>query len=274
MCFTLLSLSNELILIVAKYLDSQPAINALVQTCHRFYNLLLGYLFRYNSEHNSFSAIRRIATDGHIEALKRLLIEEESFDPVIRRLWRKPRSELKSPPPRFRYIDNPLRYAVRNGRDQTVALLLEAGADPNGSREGGANSALFEAVKFSQYSIVSMLLDETRSGAPIDKRCLLYPFLVAVTKKKGEDIIRCILDHMVLGIQLLPRSNPDLRIEDFLFKMIEMDYPKVVKILVPLVEIHVTLQSGYTPLALAASNGCDQIFDFLIEIGADPNFNG
>lgn len=83
MSTSLSSLPNELILIIARFLDCQRAINSLVRTCRHFYHLLLGYLFRYNGENHGFDSIYKLADGGNLGVLRQLLLEDRGRSPHV-----------------------------------------------------------------------------------------------------------------------------------------------------------------------------------------------
>jgi hypothetical protein len=66
---TILTLSNEIILLIWQQLQSQKDLNALVQVNRRFYFLLKHLLYRYNLDHQNGDGILQAAKLGPIPAV-------------------------------------------------------------------------------------------------------------------------------------------------------------------------------------------------------------
>ena len=241
----------------------------------------MGYLYRYNSEHHLFSAISSLARRGHIDALRKLLVEEESFPSRIRQPWREPpgsasHQSILRRNGFLRHVDNPLHEAAGRGHEHIVVLLLEAGADPNSAPDCDESALLATVEKIyslniyhNHYRIVRLLLDDTRPGIPFNKDDL-YESLMTAAYRGLHEIVGCLLDNMVAGSRQLSENDYDA-INYRVYKATKYGYTESVKFLVPMMyNVNPLLHIGRRALSVAAEYRHNDIFYFLLENGADP----
>lgn len=89
-------------------------------------------------------------------------------------------------------LDQKLIAQIRTGADSQVETLLEAGADPNATDQGGLRSALDYAVDGKHLKIMQMLLDR---GA--DANAMTHdgqPLVVKAASQHTADALRLLLD--------------------------------------------------------------------------------
>lgn len=72
---SILTVSNELLLLIAQQSHSQNDLNALIQVNHRFYRLLKHLLYRYNLRHQNGDGIIRATKLGSITAVAQFIKE-------------------------------------------------------------------------------------------------------------------------------------------------------------------------------------------------------
>lgn len=135
------------------------------------------------------------------------------------------------------YRDTPLICAVRRQHTDIVALLLDAGADPD--PDAGPTSPLIEAVERRDADVVSLLLD---AGADPDR----------VVDEFGSPLLTAAHDGSVEMAELLVDAGADLG------RPVEVDMsPDFV--------------TNETPLVAAAAGGHPEMVDWLLDAGAAPS---
>src|SRR3981081_4136766 len=108
---SILSLPNELILLIAAAIDSEGQISKLLRTNQRLKKLLLPYVYRRNVECSHSSALLHCCLHGNQQELEYLL------------RWKE---ELKIPDC---YGHSPVHLAARDALESTVKQLLKVGTE-------------------------------------------------------------------------------------------------------------------------------------------------
>ena len=85
----------------------------------------------------------------------------------------------------------PLQWAVRQGHQSMVSLLVNSGADPT-IRDGEGSSAIHIAAQFSYWPIVAYLVAKGVDPDTFDTNGLT-PLMWAVLRSQGPDTIRVLL---------------------------------------------------------------------------------
>lgn len=254
----LLGLPNELTLLIAQFLEDDCDLNALLQTCRRYFLLLRKYLYQHDVKHFHATALEWAAKTGQEAAARQALeagapsnaVFNEEFVPmalaciyghedVVRLLLDygvdpNPVSGWANFNEDHDYAETdawgyPLLMAAHRGHESIVKLLLARGAAPDNPTEDG-DTPLHRAVVNGHLSIVKMLVT---AGADINF-CKSYGStpLGAAVLKGNIDVVRFLIE---MGAQK-ERANSIWEI----------------------------------PLCLAAGEGHIEIIKMLLEHGANP----
>lgn len=109
----LLDLPNELVTDIAHFLDDEFCINALLQTCRRFYLLLNSSLYQLNVRNSRACALEWAAKNGYEESARHTLEAGASPNASVFDEWL------------------PMALACINGHEAIVRLLMNYGVDPS-----------------------------------------------------------------------------------------------------------------------------------------------
>jgi ankyrin repeat protein len=243
---SLLSLSTELLQLILERLDRQSDINALVQTCHHFYDNFNGALYRLNVKLFNRSALLWAARFGHegtaAKSLKEgafveihdengltplLLAINSNCESIFRRLLMLTGLDLEA---KGWVRRTPLATAAWLGRQEMVKLLLEKGADLE-SRDQDCQTPLILAAVDGHEEIVKLLLD---NGASLECKDILGQTAISWAAEHGH----AKTVELLLARGAVPDSSDNY---------------------------------GRTPLSFAAKKGHDTVAKLLLEAGADPN---
>ncbi|KAF7122885.1 hypothetical protein CNMCM5793_000995 [Aspergillus hiratsukae] len=249
---SLTGLPSELILLIAGFLETQNAINALAQTNRSFYSQLNPFLYRYHAQHYIPSpALAWAAENGQLGTLVKLLQAGAEITPVVRRITDHPigkaaanghakiveilldagmRDSLQG-----RDYNLLLRHAAVENRMGVVLLLLSRGVDPWNITEGP--STICWAAHSGHAELVRLFLsDVERRGLwpAIKKHEMGEALCAAVKRANNEAVIRILLDA---GAEVDFRRNDNVT----------------------------------TPLAIAVNFKQVSVTKLLLEAGADPN---
>ena len=136
----LLDLAGELLLAIAKNLESERDISALTRVNHYIYGLLNAYLYLYNVQQSGSSALLWAALHGKEKTAEKSL--EEGANPQAT-------TDDGS---------TPLFLAARNGQEAVVKLLLaKRGVDPD-SKDKVGRTPLSWAAGNGHEAVVKLLL--------------------------------------------------------------------------------------------------------------------
>ncbi|PVH96022.1 ankyrin [Periconia macrospinosa] len=138
---SLLKLANELILSIAKCLDSERDINHFVQTCRRVYHVANHYLYRYH--------LRERGGRGVAEAAAML-----GWTPLVEMLLDYG-ADINAPAKKG---PKAAELAIRQGHVETAMLLVSRGASTSGRGSSGMD-LLCRAAKHGSEELVKKLID-------------------------------------------------------------------------------------------------------------------
>jgi ankyrin repeat protein len=138
---TLLTLPNELLLIIAEHQDSQHDKNALARTNHRCHGLLNHHLYAYNAKHHAGSALHWGASHGLIRTVQVSLQQGADVES------RDDRTDSR-----------PLIESTRLDHADIVALLMEHGANPHATNSRISKDAITIAVVRNKAAVARVLL--------------------------------------------------------------------------------------------------------------------
>jgi ankyrin repeat protein len=136
---SLLDLPNELLLGISEYLASEGDINAVAQANRHLYQLLGGYLYRYNVQQSGSSALLWAARHGQEATAQKSLREKANIQAT--------NDDEEAP----------LLLAAENGHKQVVKLLADKGADVN-AQCGYYGNALQVASYRGNEAVVKLLV--------------------------------------------------------------------------------------------------------------------
>ncbi|KAJ5192153.1 hypothetical protein N7449_008295 [Penicillium cf. viridicatum] len=184
----ILDFPTEILILISEFLDDEYCLNALIQTCRRFYLLLNHSLYRFNVYYSGACALEWAAIKGS-EATARYTLEAGAWphathyeewlptalaciyghEPVVRLLLEygvDPNSTgnwLRYPPSdAYSYEANsPLILAASRGHEDVVRLLLSYGVPPGVEfvlPDGLDISPLSEAVQYGHLSLVKLFV--------------------------------------------------------------------------------------------------------------------
>ncbi|KAI5845094.1 ankyrin repeat-containing domain protein [Morchella snyderi] len=163
---SLLQLSNELLLIISRDLESDD-LNSFLQTNRRLANLLTPLLHKIAIEDRDLSCAIR----GGYAPLVKLLLENGKGGTSF-------------------LIGSAIHWAAFYGRRAVIEQLLDMGVDIS-QKDISGESALFWAVRSGREAIVSFLLER---GADINEKGRLGSNLLQVATNSGfEELARLLI---------------------------------------------------------------------------------
>ncbi|KAJ6437287.1 ankyrin [Purpureocillium lavendulum] len=267
----LLDLANELLAAIARLLDADADIDALVRTNRRLYSLLIADLYRHNARHCSASSLYWAANTGRRDTLERAIetgvriadhvllpsAAENGHVDVVRLL-------LKDGGADVAVTDEggwtPLGAAARQGHAEVVEILVDAGADMKTGYIGW--TPLNVAANSGHADVVRYLLDK---GADIEHRsesgwtplksasCNGHTATVTLLLGRGADV-RAAADRGWTALHSAANSG----------------HGKIVQLLVDHgADPAIATVDGWTPLTLAADKGKTEAVRALLDMGAD-----
>jgi ankyrin repeat protein len=254
---SLLSLGNDVILLIADYLESERSINALVRTNRRLYLFLNGYLYRYNvvnARSTEWSALHWAARHGQERSVAESIAQG---------------GELESK--EVKYGRTPLCQAAENGHKAVVKVLLKAGADFEAEDVFG-RTPLFKAAGHGHEAIINVLLE---AGAKFKlKDHFGWTPLDSAVESGHEAVVKLLL-LLNPGIFLEPSTSyghgPGPR-RGLLIRSIVFRHHGIVKLLIEAgAELEYKDSDGRTPLSHAAGieNAPLATVKLLVEAGAE-----
>ncbi|KAL2821481.1 ankyrin repeat-containing domain protein [Aspergillus granulosus] len=245
----ILNLPFELIQLIVECLQSKHDINALIQTCSFFYHAFDGYLYRYDLEYCSRSALKWAARRGFDTVAAKSLAAGQYTEEV---------SELDG--------STPLLLAARYGNVNIVKRLLSLGnrVKLEAWNWWSGRTALAEAVASGEAEIARLLLEK---GASVDitDRDHCSPLLLAV-ENGHDEVVKVLLGY---GATVNARGK---HYQTPLSSAAERGHWKCVDLLLK----HGAMvdsqdRYGKTGLIHAVKNGHATTVKRLLEAGADPN---
>lgn len=224
----ILDFPTEILILISEFLDDEYCINALVQTCRRFYLLLNPSLYRFNACYTNACALEWAAIEGS-EATARYILEAGAsphathyqewlpmalaciygHEPIVRLLLEygvDPNSTgswLRYPSREVERDDEgcPLILAAGRGHEDIVRLLLDYGVPPGVESvlpDGLDISPLSEAVKYGYLSLVKLFVS---LGSDVHIGAWLGANIFVTAAGRGHcEVVRFLLE-----------THPDLR---------------------------------------------------------------
>jgi ankyrin repeat protein len=179
----LLSLPNELLLLIGEYIASEADLNSFLRTNHRLHDLLLDYLYQYNIKHHSSECLHWAAEHGILGTLKKAINQGANVNAGMNLIHRVSGKGF--------FIDSkmtPLSRAAAKGHKGLVSALLDAGADVEAKRGQFPNIApIVHAMDAEQGSLetIQILINH---GADVNRNgdYAEAPLLRVVEKGKVE----------------------------------------------------------------------------------------
>jgi ankyrin repeat protein len=279
----LLDLPNELLLAIAKPLDSQRDINALVQTNRHFYNILNSCLYAHNVKYHRGFALEWSATNGVLESAKKSIQQGaqiqigDSSQPLLNaannghanmvaylislgaNLQSEERGAIKR---------TPIQWAILHNHPEVVTVLIEKGIDPDEKDKKG-QSLLHLAAKVSTRNNEDVTRVLIAKGANIESRNLLTETPLRVACASGSvEVALCLIEH---GADINHNHNPHDDDDGTLLHLAaRKNQVQIAQMLFQKgASIEATDRHKHTPLHIACYNGHKQIALFLLDKGAD-----
>jgi ankyrin repeat protein len=154
----LIELPDELLLLIAEFLESESDISSLVRASARLYNTLSGHLYQNNIKSHASWALIWAAEHGN-EATARLMIDNGAdVNTLI-------------------HNETPLIVASRRKHEGVVRLLLDENADVNACSQRPDVCALSAAVIAGSEKVVQMLLERNVVVTSITRALLPAAYL-------------------------------------------------------------------------------------------------
>ncbi|KAH7147029.1 ankyrin repeat-containing domain protein [Dactylonectria estremocensis] len=160
---------NDLLLLIATYIESERDINMLARTNRRLFSYLDPFLYRHNVNYSHSSAFRWAATCGQERTARRAIdAGSKESDEALRLSAAHEHEEVTrillavegiNKNPRDYIWRIPLSHAAAEGHGSIVRLLLDTGKVDIKSRDAFDWTPLFCAVSGGHESIVKLLLD-------------------------------------------------------------------------------------------------------------------
>jgi ankyrin repeat protein len=164
------------------------------------------------------------------------------------------------------YSRTPLHYAVENGHQEVVKLLLDKDADPNIENRYSGRTPLQNAVENGHQEVVKLLLDKD-ADPNIESRYSGQTPLQNAVENGHQEVVKLLLDK-----DADPNIESRYSGQTPLHYAVENGHQEVVKLLLdkdadPNIE---SRYSGQTPLQNAVENGYREVVKLLLDKDADP----
>jgi ankyrin repeat protein len=159
---------------------------------------------------------------------------------------------------------NALLLAAENGHEGVVRLLLERGVDPNAKDTSGA-SALTLATKRGRYGVFSLLLASDKVDVDMEDGVGRTPLSYAAENTEDSQFVEVLLAS--------GKVDPDSKDIDGRTPLSHVRYSDVTEVLLASSKVNIESRDkiGRTPLLHAAGGGWNEAVERLLEYGADRN---
>lgn len=276
----ILTVSNEVILLIGQQLQSQQDIYALVQVNRRFYHLLKPLLYRYNLHHQNGAGILQAAKLGSIPAVSQFIKEGYVVtDRPIHEEEHPPGPEFPRWAPCSCRLEHPIFYAAEHGHSELVKYLLNGGSGP-GFQNNLGETPMHLAAKNGLLSVIKILLNRSMSTLLIDNdtKFTLAPIKEAALRGQTH-VVEYLLSHSPNPHDYASSTLPFAAVSgdtalvsmllgygaDINYRYIERHTPR--KALNP----HGARGHESTALSVAARYGHLTLVNFLLVNGSDVN---
>ncbi|KAJ5219068.1 uncharacterized protein N7498_001167 [Penicillium cinerascens] len=164
----ILTVSNEVILLIGQQLQSQQDIYALVQVSRRFYHLLKPLLYRHNFHHQNGAGILQAAKLGSIPAVAQFIKEGYLVrDRPIHEEEHPPEPEFPPWAPCSCRLEHPIFRAAEYRHSELVKYLLNRGSGLDFENNLG-ETPIHLAAKNGFLSVIKVLLNRSMSTLLMD----------------------------------------------------------------------------------------------------------
>ncbi|KAL3450329.1 ankyrin repeat-containing domain protein [Aspergillus insuetus] len=172
------TLPDEILLDIWNGLDSTHSMNSFIRSCQRFHRIFNGSLYHHalQSPRRLKAAMEWVGKHGRVDALRRF-IEELGADNVIH-----------DP------ATTPLFAAAEYGQDELVRFLIQHGIDLDLQPDDPYTEylAIAVAAKHGKESTVKLLFD---AGADIEGRDRFRSTLLAATENGHNEIVKFLVEQ-------------------------------------------------------------------------------
>lgn len=279
---SLLSLSNELIFLVAQELESQKDLSALVQVNRQCYLLLKQTLYRHNINHHSGHGILFAAKHGSLSAVRHFIDAGYSVRDCPHHKEITPGCH-SAKPGYLCPMKHPILYASEYGHADLVKYLLRHGSDVFVEDCHGKNP-IHLAARNGFLSVVEVLLNE--AGDPTmslndDNDDVPFGICASPIQEAAfnghQDVVEYLLshsasprDHANISLPAAGASGDITLVTLLLLQKADINFQHVAS--------HIERNGmnpyqepwhGPTALALAAQRGHTAMVEFLLDNGAD-----
>ncbi|KAF4467239.1 ankyrin repeat-containing [Fusarium albosuccineum] len=211
-----LSLPNEVILLIGENIASEADLNSLIRVNSRLHNILIGHIYRYNSnvchssallwaaEHGQESTARKSLDAGsNVETVNEQdqtplsLAAAQGHVPLVRLLLTYRDIDVNS---RDENDQTPLSHAAEHGHEEVIKLLLARDSVDINARDCDGRTPLLVAAMQGFESIVRLLLQ--CNGIDINMRDEdgRTP-LIAAAMFRRRKVANCLLQHADIDIK-------------------------------------------------------------------------
>ncbi|CAG8908526.1 unnamed protein product [Penicillium egyptiacum] len=170
-----LLLPNEVLLLVANFLERETDINSLAKTNRRFYSPLNPYLYRRNSLQSGSSALLWAAQEGMAATARTCVLEGANVEAINS------------------HGRTPLFQAAVEGHEEVLKLLLETGRVDVDSKDSDDRTPLSVAAGHGYEAVVKLLLATGRVNIDSKDRCYRTPFFWAAARGH-EAVLKLLLE--------------------------------------------------------------------------------
>jgi ankyrin repeat protein len=240
-------LPDELLLLIASFLEKEKDISSLSRTCRKCYPPLNSFLYHHNSWNLGSSALLWAGQRG-MEGTARICIRNGAHVGV---------TDIHD------YDRTPLFWAACNGYEAVVKLLLETGRVNADSKDSRGETPLLAAAKHGHEAVVKLLLDTGR--VDVNSKCAYETPLFRAAYYGHEAVVKLLLETGHVDLQ--PKDDPNGWTP--LYFAAWHGYEAVVKHLLATegVDADSKDSNGWTPLLRAAQEGHEAVVECLLETG-------
>lgn len=239
-------LPNELLFLIASFLEAERDISSLARTCQRYYSLLNVFLYQHNSLLGS-SALLWAAQRG-MEQTARISIQNGAHVEV---------SDVHE------HYRIPLYWAACKGHAAVVKLLLETEHADADCRDSNGETPLLAAARHGHEAVVKLLLET--GHVDVNSNCAYETPLFRAAYYGHEAVVKLLLEDGRVNVQ--PEGDPNGWTP--LYIAAWHGYEPVVKLLLATERVDADSKDfhGWTPLFRAAHEGHEAVVKLLLGTG-------
>ncbi|CAG8885646.1 unnamed protein product [Penicillium egyptiacum] len=237
-------LPDELLLLIASFLEKEKDISSLSRTCRKCYPPLNSFLYHHNSLNLGSSALLWAGQRG-MEGTARICIRNGAHVGV---------TDIHD------YDRTPLFWAACNGYEAVVKLLLETGRVNGDSKDSRDETPLLAAAKHGHEAVVKLLLETGHVDLqPKDDPNGWTPLYVAAWHGY-EAVVK-----LLLATEGVDADSKDSNGWTPLLRAAQAGHEAVVECLLETGHVMQPEEgaSGWTPLSIATQNGHEAVVELL-----------